>query len=81
MPKVFNYRSPNCGSANDGAIHVYFPVWLCNDQILKMHRNVRGPDDWLSTDPASCGKCHYSGTAADFAPQGANVIRLRRNPR
>jgi hypothetical protein len=80
MPNPFNYRCPQCGSADEVVIDAYLSVWLDGDRPHLIQTEITA-QDWYPTNPASCNACDYSGTVADFEPSSAQVIPLRTSRR
>ena len=74
MSNRFNYRCPNCGSADHIDIAAIVSVRLTSDGT-EGDASDCGPDDWSGANPASCDACDYFGTVKDFEPTG-KIIEL-----
>jgi hypothetical protein len=77
MGNRFNYRCPQCGSADEIEICAFVNVRLTGSgaQPLDDEGDIDA-DCWSSENPAGCGGCRYEGAVKDFAAAPAELVSL-----
>jgi hypothetical protein len=78
MSNPFNYRCPQCGSADQIEICALVAVHLTSNGA-RIADTVKDTDGscWSSDNAAGCEACGFEGAVKDFEPAGgANVVQF-----
>jgi hypothetical protein len=77
MGNRFNYRCPECGSADEIEICAFVSVRLTatGAEIAEEVQDIDG-SCWSADNAAGCGACGYEGAVRNFESNGAAIIRL-----
>jgi hypothetical protein len=77
MGNRFNYRCPQCDSADEIDICAFVSIRLTADgaEIAEEVQNIDG-SCWCADNAAGCGACGYEGAVRDFSALPPGVISL-----
>jgi hypothetical protein len=77
MGNRFNYRCPQCGSADEIDICAFVSIRLTADgaAIAEVVQDLDG-SCWSQDNAAGCGACGYEGAVRDFSALPPGVVSL-----